>query len=68
MKNAHAIAAFLAAKADIDAMLARLADLSEDHFDVAPESVTWGHAGTLAHYRDQLRAISDAAFSEGEYA
>ena len=29
-------------------MLARLAALSQDHFNVAPDEVNWGHVGTLA--------------------
>ena len=31
------------------AMLARLAALSDEHFDVHPDEVHWGHVGTLAH-------------------
>lgn len=61
-----ALESFIAAKADIDAMMARLAALSEDHFNVAPDDVNWGHAGTLNHYREKLREICDSAFHEGE--
>jgi len=66
--NSKAIDAFLAAKAEIDSMLARLAALSDDHFETHPDEIHWGHVGTLNHYRDLLREISDAAFREGEYA
>ena len=66
--NSKAIDAFLAAKAEIDSMLARLAALSDDHFETHPDEIDWGHVGTLNHYRDRLREISDAAFKEGEYA
>jgi hypothetical protein len=66
--NSKALDAFLAAKAEIDTMLARLAALSDDHFEASPDEITWGHVGTLNHYRDRLREISDAAFKEGEHA
>ena len=66
--NSKAIDAFLAAKAEIDSMLTRLAALSDDHFETHPDEIHWGHVGTLNHYRDCLREISDAAFKEGEYA
>lgn len=66
--NDKAIDAFLAAKAEIDTMLARLAALSDDHFQTSPDEIHWGHVGTLNHYRDRLRDISDAAFKEGEHA
>ncbi|WP_425067757.1 hypothetical protein [Reyranella sp.] len=63
-----ALDAYIARKAEIDTMLARLKALSDDHFNVAPDEVDWGHVGTLAHYAEQLKRIIDAAFREGEYA
>jgi putative heme iron utilization protein len=42
--------------------------LSDDHFDTYPDEIDWGHVGTLNHYRDRLREISDSAFGEGEHA
>jgi len=66
--NSKALDAFLAAKAEIDTMLARLVALSDDHFETCPEDITWGHVGTLNYYRARLRGISDAAFKEGEHA
>lgn len=62
-----ALAAFLARKADIDGMLARLQALSAEHFDIASDEVHWGHVGTLAHYAEGLKRITDAAFREGEH-
>ena len=67
-RSNKAIDAFLAAKAEIDSMLARRTALSDDHFETHPDEIHWGHVGTLNHYRDRLREISDAAFREGEYA
>lgn len=66
--NDAALDAFITAKTEIDAMLARLGALSADHFDYSPEDVNWGHVGTLNHYRARLREITDMAFSEGEHA
>ncbi len=67
-RNETALDAFIARKAEIDAMLARIVALSEDHFHCEPDQVNWGHVGTLARYADLLTQITDAAFLEGEYA
>ena len=45
--NEDALAAFVQKKAEIDAMLSRLQALSDEHFGVSPDEVTWGHVGTL---------------------
>lgn len=66
--NAAAVDAFLAKKAEIDTMLARLQALSADHFEVITDEVNWGHVGTLGHYAELLKRITDAAFHEGEHA
>jgi hypothetical protein len=66
--EAQALAAFVSKKAEIDAMLARLQALSADHFGHAPDEVTWAHVGTLEHYADLLKRITDTAFNEGEHA
>ena len=63
-----ALDAYIAKKIEIDTMLARLKALSDDHFNVAPDDVDWGHIGTLAHYAELLKRITDSAFREGEYA
>lgn len=66
--NDAALNAFIAAKTEIDAMLARLVAHSADHFGYSPDEVHWGHVGTLDHYRARLREIADMAFREGEHA
>jgi len=65
--NSKALAAFMARKAEIDTMLARLQGLSDDHFDTNPDEIDWGDVGTLAHYATKLREITDNAFGEGEH-
>lgn len=59
---------FIAKKAAIDSMLARLQALSDNHFDSHPDEVHWGHVGNLDHYADLLKRITDSAFKEGEHA
>jgi hypothetical protein len=65
---ADAQGAFIAKKAEIDAMLARLQSLSDEHFAVYPDELTWADVGTLGHYAELLRRITDCAFREGEHA
>ena len=64
----QALAAFVSKKAQIDTMLTRLQALSDDHFGYAPDEVTWAHVGTLEHYAELLKRITDSAFKEGEHA
>ena len=66
--NSKALAAFIAKKAEIDTMLARLAGLSADHFNTDPDALHWGPVGHLEFYASQLRRVTDAAFREGERA
>jgi hypothetical protein len=66
--KAKALDAFLAAKTEIDTMLARLTAFNDDHFGTDPDAINWGDVGTLNHYRAKLREISDMAFHEGEHA
>ena len=63
-----ALDAYVATKTEIDTMLARLKALSDDHFNAAPDEINWGHVGTLAHYAELLKRITDSAFKEGEHA
>jgi hypothetical protein len=64
----QALAAFVAKKAEIDTMLARLQSLSDDHFGWSPDEITWSHVGTLGDYALLLKRITDMAFNEGEHA
>ena len=64
----EALAAFVSKKAEIDEALARLQALSDDHFNYSPDEITWCHVGTLQHYTELLKRITDMAFNEGEHA
>jgi hypothetical protein len=66
--NDKALDAFLTAKAEIDALLERLKELSEDNFQTNPERISWADVTTLNDTRDTLRQITDRALREGEYA
>ncbi len=66
--NDKALAAFMARKAEIDTMLARLQALSDEHFEANPEDINWGDVGTLEHYANLLKRLTDSAFCEGEHA
>ena len=66
--NTAALNAFLTAKVEIDAMLARLTALSDDHFDTLPDEINWGDVGTLNHCASLLSQITDSAFEAGEHA
>jgi hypothetical protein len=66
--NDAALAAFITRKAEIDAMLERLAAFSNGHFELAPEDVHWGHVANLGHVIERLRQATDFLFQEGECA
>ena len=65
--NTKALDAFIGKKAEIDAMLARLQALSDEHFNCHPDEINWGHVSTLEHYASLLKRITDSAFREGEH-
>ncbi len=63
--NDAALAAFIARKAEIDAMLERLVAFSADQFEYSPVDVNWAHVGTLEHYRAHLHEITDNGAARG---
>jgi hypothetical protein len=63
--NDKALAAFIAAKSEIDRLLAELAALSSDHFHASPDEINWGHVGTANHIRDRLKEIASFATGKG---
>jgi hypothetical protein len=66
--NTKPMDAFIQRKAEIDAALARIKALSDEHFNVHLDRVTWGDVGTLEDYAKFLKRITDSAFHEGEFA
>jgi len=64
----NSLAAFLAKNAEFDALLAELAQASEDHFGADPEATLWGETAWLSDATAKLKDIADAHFRRGEYA
>ncbi|MBL9045977.1 MAG: hypothetical protein JNK34_01515 [Tabrizicola sp.] len=64
-KNDKALAAFVAAKSEIDRLLAELAALSAEHFNASPDEITWGHVGTANHIRERLQEVASFAIGKG---
>ena len=67
-RSNKALDAFVGKKAEIDAMLARLRALSDDHFNFDPDAVNWGSVGSISSVASDLRKITDFLFGEGEHA
>lgn len=64
----RSLAAFLAKKAEFDALLAELQQASADHFGADPEAVLWCEAEWLADATAKLKTITDQHFKRGDYA
>jgi hypothetical protein len=62
--NSKPLVAFIACKAEIDTIPARLTVMSSEYFNRAPHDASWGDVGTLGGYLERLREVSDAAFHE----
>ncbi|BDG74044.1 hypothetical protein Rmf_39730 [Roseomonas fluvialis] len=60
--------AFLACKAEFDALLAESQRASADHFGTDPDTVLWAQAAWLTDAIRQLRDIADQHFRRGECA
>ena len=60
--------AFMANKAEFDAVLAKLQQASVEHFGADPDAVLLGEACWLADATAKLKDIADQHFRRGEYA
>ena len=63
--NEQALAVFIAAKTEIDWVLAELTAISADHFHADPEAIHWGHVGSVNDIRDRLKEIASFASGKG---
>ena len=68
LNQQKSLEAFLANKAEFDALLAELQQASDDHFGADPEAVLWGETAWLADATAKLKEIADQHFRRGEYA
>lgn len=55
----QSLAAFLAMKGRVDALLAKLGKASANHFGADPEAHLWGEAASLARVEELLREAVD---------
>ena len=53
-----ATAALMAHCAEIDDLLARIAQARADHFGASPDATDWGHVGTAGEIAARLREIA----------
>jgi hypothetical protein len=53
--NQGALDAFTSRKAEIEALFDLLREASDDHFNIAPDEVHWGHVLCLSSAADRLR-------------
>jgi len=68
IKQRAALKAYMTKKMEIDTMLARLVKANDDHYNVNPDEIHWGHVGDITGTAENLKAITDSVFKEGEYA
>ena len=64
----RSLAAFVAAKAEFDGLVADLQRMSADHFGADPEAVLWGTTASLEHWNSLLAQVTDAHYRRGEHA
>jgi hypothetical protein len=62
-----ALAAFIAHKARIDAVLTALQAASADHFGIEPDEVHWAHVGNASRLAAALEDLLHAYDRTGEY-
>jgi hypothetical protein len=52
--NRAAVEAFIDERVKVLALLARLTEQVENHYDLNPDAVTWQHSGDLRFVRERL--------------
>ncbi len=60
--------AFLAQKAEFDALLAELQQVSDEHFGADSQEVLWCETAWLTDATAKLKDIADQHFRRGDYA
>lgn len=56
--NDAAVKAFIGTSAEITERLEMLKAYVDDHMEIAPEAVHWGHVGTAQHVLEMLKEIT----------
>jgi len=68
LNQQRSLEAFLAAKAEFDALVAELQNASAEHFGTDSKTVFWEHVETLQAWNRRLRDMANAYYRRGEYA
>jgi hypothetical protein len=63
-----ALQAFMAKIAEAKALLNEFQSYADNHMEVSPEEVNYGHVGNAGHMMERLTKLSDWAFQRGECA
>ncbi|CDM23054.1 hypothetical protein BN940_02891 [Castellaniella defragrans 65Phen] len=64
--NAQAQNEFVALVGEIQARITRLQGALDNHFDLNPEDINWGHVGDLTQHLEVLTNLTDRVFNEGK--
>ncbi|WP_417251060.1 hypothetical protein [Castellaniella sp.] len=57
---------FVALVGEIQARVTRLQGAIDNHFDLDPEDIHWGHVGDLTQYLEVLTNLTDRIFNEAK--
>lgn len=68
MKNEKALMAFMTKIAEAKTLLDELQNYVDDHMEVSPDDVHWGHVGDAERLLQNVTAITDWVFNRGECA
>jgi hypothetical protein len=63
-----AIDHWMAAYAEITDLLDDMRAYHDDHYELNPDEIHYGHVGDLARYREALRDLRDSMQNLGDYA
>lgn len=63
-----ALDSFVQKKLNIDHMLNRIQQASNEHFSAHPDAISWADVGSVAEVEAKLKQITGFLFQEGEYA
>lgn len=64
--NENALNAYMCAISDIQSQLHKLDELIDNHMNISPEDVNWGHVGDAQHISELLHEVINFAFKQGE--
>lgn len=66
--NDEALNKFVGLVNEIRTLLGTLNELADEHFNLTPDEIHWGHVGDATETRNALQNILDRINGTGEYA